>query len=57
MAIPKVEIGQINNAFRLFDSEYRNSIDWIGWETRKTQKNKLSGRVLFIPAYPAFNND
>ncbi len=38
MAIPKVTLKQIINALKTFDSDYRNSIDWIGWETRKTQK-------------------
>jgi len=38
MAIPKVDPWQIINAFKAFDSEYRSSNDWIGWETRKTQK-------------------
>ena len=49
MAIPKVEIGQINNAFRLFDTEYRNSIDWIGWETRKTQKYVIRSEGKIYP--------
>jgi hypothetical protein len=38
MSIPRVSFWQIDNAFKTFDNDYRCRSEWIGWETRKTQK-------------------
>ena len=47
MKIPKVAQEQIIEAFKTFDRDYRNSHEWIGWETKKSQKYviKHEGRL------------
>lgn len=49
MVIPVVTKGEIAEALKTFDRQYRNSLEFIGWENRGTQRYALVFKSKLYP--------